>query len=98
MRGYCKRQANIHPTAVSLHGRVEELFDFSERHDFVEPPVDLPSAHPDNAAVEVDVLAPRQLRMKAGADLQQATNAAVELHSPSRRLGNPAQDLQQRAL
>ena len=61
-------------------------------------PVDLPSAHAQNAAVQVDVFPPGQLRMKAGSDLEQAADPAAERRTARRRLGDPTQDLEQRRL
>ena len=50
------------------------------------------------APFEVDVLAPRQLRVEAGAHLQQRADPAADSARPVVRLGDAGQDLQQRAL
>ena len=55
-------------------------------------------AHAQDRAVQVDVLAARQLGVKAGADLEQRAHAAVHLGAALGRLGDARQDLQQRAL
>src|SRR5262249_19843401 len=44
------------------------------------------------------VLPPGQLRVEAGADLEQAADAAVDLDSPRRRQGDPGEHLEQGAL
>ena len=49
-------------------------------------------------AVEEDVLAPGQLLVEPGADLQQASDAAVEHDFAFGHLGDARQNLQQRAL
>ena len=96
--GHRERQPHVHAAGVALHRRVEELLDLGERDDLVELPVDLAAAHAQDRAVEVDVLAAGQLGVEAGADLQQAADAAAELDLAGRRLGDPREDLQQRAL
>ena len=54
--------------------------------------------HAENRAVEEDVLAAGQLLVEAGADFQQAADAAVEIDLAVGHLGDARQDLQQRAL
>ena len=72
-------EADVHAAAVALDGRVQELLDAGEVHDGVELAGDLAAAHAQDRAVEVDVLAARQFRVEAGADFQQAADAAVEV-------------------
>ena len=72
--------------------------DLGERDDLVELAVDLGLRHAEDRAVEVDVLAAGQLGVKAGADLQQRGDPAAEPDAPVGRLGDPAEDLQQRPL
>ena len=43
---------------------------------------DLGAPHAEDRAAQVDVLAASQLRMEAGADLEQAADAAVDLGPP----------------
>ena len=51
--------------------------DLGERDDLVELARDLRALHPENRAVEEDVLAPGQLGVKAGPDLEQRPDAAA---------------------
>ena len=81
-----------------LDGSVEELLDLGELDDLVELALDLCAPHPQDGAIQVDVLAAGQLRMKAGADLQQAADPAVQIDPAGGRLGDPRQNLQQRGL
>src|SRR4030095_2190904 len=83
---------------IALDGRVDEWLDFREGDDLVELPIDLPLSHAEHGAAQIDVLATRQIRMKPGADLEQATDTAEQLHAPRRRLRDPRDDLEQRAL
>ena len=55
-------------------------------------------AHPEDRAVQIDVLAAGQLGMEAGADFEQRSHPAVDLDAAFGRLGDSRQDLEQRAL
>ena len=72
-----ERQPHIHAARVAFDRRVDEALDLGERDDLVELARDLGALHAEDGAVQVDVLAPGQLRVKAGADLEQAADAAV---------------------
>ena len=99
VRRHGEGQPHVHAARVALDRRVEELLDLGERDDLVELAVDLGPAHAEDRAVEVDVLAAGQLGMKAGADLEQrCRRGRGSPRSPSRRLGDAREDLQQRAL
>src|SRR5690606_33713315 len=78
--------------------RLEELLDLAEGDDLVELEGDLLAAHAQDGPVEVDVLAPGQLGVEAGADLQQGTDAAVDLGPAAGGFGDLRQDFEQRAL
>src|SRR5277367_2342754 len=80
-----------------FHSRVQKFFQFGERNNFVEFVVNLGVAHAEHRAVQVNVLASRQFRMKARADLQQAANAALEAEAPEGWLRDAREDLDQRA-
>ena len=71
-------QPDVHPAGVALHRRVEELLDLGEGDDLVELAGDLGLPHPEDRAVEVDVLAAGQLGVEAGADLQERGDPAPE--------------------
>ena len=68
MSGDGEGQAHVHAAAVALDGGVDELLDAGEVDDLVELAVDLLGAHAQDGAVEVDVLAPGELGVEAGAD------------------------------
>ena len=59
---------------------------------------DLGAAHAEDGAVEEDVLAPGQLRVEAGPDLEQRADPAGHLGPAGARLGDPREQFQQRAL
>jgi hypothetical protein len=96
VRGNCKRQAHVHPAGVALDWRVQEFLNLrkcynpstSLRTSLVKLAVNLGSPHAEDGAIHVDVLAPCQLWMEAGADFQQRANTAVNNRAPFRRLGD----------
>ena len=97
MGGHGKGQAHVHPAGVALDGGVDELLHTGEVDNFVEFLLHLVLAHAEDGAVEVDVLAPGQLGVEAGADLQQAADAAFDLDHAAGGGGHPGEDLEQGA-
>ena len=81
MRGDREREAHVHSARVALHRRVDEPSDAGELDDLVELARDLAPPHPEDRAVQEDVLAPGQLRVEAGADLEQAADAPADLRA-----------------
>ena len=74
------RRAAGSSTGIALDGRIYEFLDFCKIHDFIELALHLFFSHSKDGAVEVDVLAPGQLRVKARAHLQQAGNSPLHSH------------------
>jgi len=97
MSRYRKCQAQVHARRIALDRRFDEFFDFSEGDDFVEFALDLGFLHAEDGAIEVDVLAAGQLRVKAGADLEQAAHPPVDLRLAFGRLSDSRQQFEQRA-
>src|SRR5207302_8193431 len=95
---YRERQPNVHAARIALHRRIEKLINLGEGDDLVKFLSDLAAAHPQDRAVEIDVLSSGQFGVKSGADLQQAADAAANLHFAATGLGDSRQDFQQRAL
>src|SRR4029077_2129365 len=91
-------QAHIHPAAVTLDRRVEKSSDLREGHDFVEFPFNLGASHSEDCAIQKNVFATGQFRMKPGADFEERANATVDVDSAGGGLGDAVQDFQQRAL
>src|ERR1700731_3446410 len=80
-----------------LDRRVEEFLDLGEGDDLVEFAFDLDAAHAEDRAVQENVFSTSQFGMKSGANLEQSGHTASKRHPPSRRFGDAAQDLEQRA-
>src|SRR6516162_673576 len=98
MRSHRKCKSYIHSRRIALNGRVEKTFYFGERHDLVELLPNLALRHPENRAVEEDVLATRKLGMKSRPNLKQACDAPPQHNLSLCRLRDAAQDLEKCAL
>ena len=64
-------EAHVHARRVVLHRRVDELLELGEGDDLVEARLDVALGQAEDRAVEVDVLAPGELGVEAGAQLEQ---------------------------
>ena len=91
-------QANEHAARVALHRGVDEGADTGELHDLLVAIEDVPAAEAQQRPVEEDVLAPGELGVKAGSDLQQRGRPAVELDASLGRQRDARQQLEHRAL
>src|SRR5262249_4419567 len=98
VRGDGEGEPKLHPARVALHRRIDERADVGELDDLVEAALDLAPFHVEDRAVEEDVLPPGELGVEAGADLEQRSNPATQLHLALRRRGDPGEDLEQGAL
>jgi len=76
-------EARVHPRRVALDRRVDELVDAGEVDDGVELPRDLGARHAHDRALQVDVLAAGQIGVKAGGDLDEPADAALDVHAPA---------------
>ena len=70
-------EAHVHAGRVGLDGRVDELADLGELDDLVEALGDLPLRQAEHDAVDEDVLAPGDLRVESGAELDERRDAPV---------------------
>ncbi len=71
-----------------LHRRVDELLHLGKGDDLVELGLDLGSPHAEDRTVQEDVLAPRELGMKAGAHVEQRPDATEQLRPALGGLGD----------
>ena len=82
------------PLGVVLDGRIEKSLHLREGHNFVEIAVDLNFPHSEKRAIQIDVLAARQLRVEADAYLQQAAKPPANFRVPLGRLRYLRQNFQ----
>ena len=78
-----------------LHRCVDEPVDLRKRDDLIELAIDLGSAHAQNRAVQVRVLATRKVLVKSSAHFEQRADASGDIDEPCRRFGNLRQNFQE---
>src|SRR5271166_4175893 len=98
MSCYRERQAYVHAARIALDRRVEEIANLREFHHAVEFPIDLFAAHADDGAVEIDVLASGQFRMKTGTDLKETAHPAAQVDSAFGRRRDATEHFEKRRL
>src|SRR3546814_19888299 len=87
VRRHRERQTQVHAAGIPLYRRIDEIFYFSEIHDFVEAPLHVAPGHAQNDAVQLYIVAAAQFGMKSRADFQQRTRCPPETSSEERRVG-----------
>src|SRR3982751_3104563 len=98
MRRDSKREAHIHTTAVMLYRRIEKFVDLSKGYDFIEFLSNFALGHTEYGAVQEDILSSGEFGMEARSDFQQAGNPPLQSNPARCRLGDAAQNLEERAL
>ena len=96
--GHGEAEADEHARRVVLDRCVDEPLETGELDDLVEAPVDVLLRQPEDRAVQVDVLAPRQLGVEPRSELEQRRDPAVDRDRALVRAKDPRQALQQGAL
>src|SRR5439155_19394996 len=92
-----KCESDVHTARIALYRRVKKPIDTRKVNDLIEFVVDLASCHPEDAAVQVDILPPGQFRVKSSSHFQKAPDTPAQLNAAGCGLGDPAEDLEQRA-
>ena len=95
MRSHGEGEPHIHAAGIALHRGVQEFLHLGKGDDFIELAFDLGPFHSEDRAVQVNVFAPGQFRVKAGSDLQQAGGAPVHFDAARGRLGDAAEKFEQ---
>ena len=88
-------QAHVHAGGVVLHRLLEEVREAGELDDALVAGGDLALRQPEHGAVDEDVLAPRDLRVEAGPELDQRGDAAGGLEAAGGRLEDAGDQLEQ---
>src|SRR6266511_1280334 len=91
-------EPHVHPRRIGAYGQVDELLQSGERDDLVELLADVRPLEPVDRAVEEDVLAAREVRMEAGAQLEQRADAPTHLDLTRGRADDPGEEPEQRRL
>ena len=93
-----EREPHDHAGGIRPDRLLEEIADLGERHDGVVALADLRLGQSQDRGVEEHVLAARELRVEAAAELQEGRHAPVHLHRARGGRQRPAHHLQQRGL
>ena len=93
VRGDRKPQAHVHPRGVRAHRQVDELFEAGEGDDLVQLLAHVRTFEAVDRTVQEDVLASGQVRVEAGAELEERAHA-----SAGGRLDDSGDQPQQRRL
>ncbi len=91
-------EAHVHPGGVGAHGAVDGMLQLGEGDDLVEARGDLRAAQPLDRSVQEDVLAPGEVGVEAGAELEQAAQTPAGGDGAGGRPDDPGHDPQQRRL
>src|SRR5205085_9727519 len=97
IHGDGKREAHVHARRMRFHGAVEERSELGELEDRRQFLFDFGWGGTEECGVECGVVATAELRMKAGAELEDRRDGALRLERPAARLRHVAQELEQRA-
>src|SRR5689334_16583410 len=95
MSGHGKGETDIHSARVILNRCVDKLINFCERYNCIELLHNLLSSHSKNCAVQKNVFASRQFRVKTRADFQKAGQATANSRASQCWHSNPGKDLEQ---
>ena len=87
-----------HTGRIDAQRMVEEVAKFRELHDALQFLLNVGVGKAQEARVQVNVLAPGELRMEARAQFQQARDAAFDLDAAESRRKRSAENLQKRTL
>ena len=98
VRGDREAEAHLHPRGVGAHRQVDELLQLGEGDDLVQVLADRRLLQPEDRPVQEDVLAPGELGLEAGAELEQRGDAAADGGAPAGRAEDPGDDPQERRL
>src|SRR5579864_3505415 len=88
MCGDGESETHIHSARITLHRSIKESFYFSEGDDFIELSFYFGAGHSENSAVQENIFASGELRMKTGSDFEQSSDPAVNIDTSKGRLGN----------
>ena len=89
MSGHGEGKPQVHAGGVALDRRIHEFLDFGKRDNFVKAALDFGLLHTQNRAVQVDVLAPGKLGMKARSYFQEGADASVDAYAAAGGRGDP---------
>ena len=97
-RGDGEAEANGHPRRIGPYRAVDRVLELGEGDDLVEALPDVRAAEPVDRTVQEDVLAPREIGMKPGSELEQRADPSLRANASRCGLDDSGDDAQQRGL
>ena len=85
-RGNGEAEAHRHPRRVRAHRAVDRMLELGERDDLVEPLLDVGAPEALDGAVQEDVLAPGEVEVEPGPELEQRADSTLGSSRAGRRL------------
>src|SRR5574339_503276 len=73
-----KGETHIHAAGITLDRRINEVLDFGKSDNLIELPPYLGLFHAENGPIEINILPPGKLAIKARTHLQQRTYMTVD--------------------
>ena len=95
VRGDGKRQAHIHAAGISLDRCIQKFLHSGKCGNVRETGADFPAGHSQDGAIQVDILAPAEFRVKPRAHFQKAGNTSADADFPFRGIGDLTEDLEE---
>ena len=86
------------PRRVGLERLVDDVSQFAEIDDLVDPRIDLGSRHAEAKPSQIDVLAAAEIGMKPGPEFENGADPAGDFNFSAARGQRTGQDLEQGAL
>ena len=94
--GNGKSNARHHAAGIVFQRNVQKVPQFTEFHDFIKLGINVLRRKAEHRTVQIDVLTGCQIHIKAGAQLNQRRNGAVDLNRSGDRLVHARDHFQQR--
>ena len=98
VRGDRKAEPHVHTGGVGAHRQVDEPLQLGECDDLVHQLTDACPGEPMDRAVQVDVLAPREVLVEPGTELEERADSPPDFDPARGRLEDSRDQLQQRRL
>src|SRR6267378_5602076 len=83
-----KGKSQMHSRRVVLDRRIDEFSNLGKLDYLFKFPIDLPTKHPKNRSVQIDIFTTRQLKVKAGSNFKQRSHSSADNRFAGRWLGD----------
>src|SRR6266699_2891515 len=98
MRCNCECEPRVHPAAVPLSRRVDELLDLGEAHDLFEAASNLGAPHSEYRPAQENVFSSGELWMESRSHFQKRSDSSEDFSAPVGGLGDSRQNFEKSAL